>query len=107
MKKVLLIVAALIIAANVSAQNTEKLLKSIKKAQENVVDKPSTSSYIKLGDAYFSAYQQLRGDFQVGWNVNEVGLFGGGSNIVSQEEVVKGGIPFLLVNYTSKFIYYS
>ncbi|MBR2948151.1 MAG: tetratricopeptide repeat protein [Bacteroidales bacterium] len=107
MKKVLLIVAALIIAANVSAQNTEKLLKSIKKAQENVVDKPSTSSYIKLGDAYFSAYQQLRGDFQVGWNVNEVGLFGGGSNIVSQEEVVKGGIPFLLVHYPTKDLYYN
>ncbi len=107
MKKVLLIVAALILAVSAGAQNTEKLLKSINKAKEAVAKKPSTSSYMKLGDAYFSAYQQLRGDFQVGWSANEVALFGGGSNVVSEEEVVRGGIPFYLVHYPTKDLYYN
>lgn len=107
MKKVLLIVAALILAVGAGAQNTEKLLKSINKAQEAVAKKPSTSSYMKLGDAYFSAYQALRGDFQVGWSVNEVALFGGGSNVISEEQVVKGGIPFIVVHYPTKDLYYN
>ena len=107
MKKVLLIVAALILAVGAGAQNTEKLLKSINKAQAAVAKKPSTSSYMKLGDAYFSAYQALRGDFQVGWSVNEVALFGGGSNVISEEQVVKGGIPFIVVHYPTKDLYYN
>ena len=107
MKKVLLIVAALTAAITVGAQNIEKLQKSITKAQEAVSKKPSTSSYMKLGDAYFSAYQQLKGDFQVGWSAQEVMLFGGGQNVISEEQVVKGGIPFIVVHYPTKDLYYN
>lgn len=108
MKKLLLIVVAITVAIGVGAQNTEKLLNSIAKAQQSVEKKPTVSNYIKLGDAYFKAYQQLKGDFQVGWSVNEVALFGGGANsALSSEEVTIGGIPFYVEHYATKDLYYN
>lgn len=81
MKRILLLVSALAITFSVCAQNAQRLLSSIEKAELATQDakknvKPAT--WIKLGDSYLNAYNSLKGVFsqlQPGYTHDDVRLY--------------------------------
>ena len=59
MKKILLIISALVLTMSLGAQTKEAVLKSIDKAQatvENPKKATNPSSWMKLGESYINAY---------------------------------------------------
>lgn len=106
MKKVLLIISALVIAFNMSAQSKEKVLKALDKAQAATMDakkgeKPAT--WIKLSDAYLKVYKAERNGLTVGMNKSDVKQ----TDILSSEVKNINGTNFIVDTYADKVLYYT
>lgn len=106
MKKVLLILSALLITLTVSAQSKEKVLKALDKAiaatqDEKKSSKPAT--WIKLSDAYLKVYKAERDGLTPGVPRNIIGSEG----VISTENRTVTGTQFIIDVYADKEIFYT
>ncbi len=112
MKRLFLMVAALVAAISVSAQNPEKLLSNIKKAEAATVNEKKATNpatWIKYGDAYVKAYDVMLGDglLWIGMSKNEATLLGGGEEPSSVEQVNINGTDYAIEHYAVRDLYYN
>ncbi len=112
MKKLLLIVAAITAVLSASAQNTDKLLSNIKKAEASTLNEKKASNpatWIKYGDAYVKAYDALIGDgmLWIGMSAQEAGLLSGGQTANSVEQSNINGNDYAIEHYDVRDLYYS
>ena len=96
MRKIFLVAVAVLMTTALGAQNAEKLLNNITKAEAAAADEKKSqkvATWIKLGDTYYKAYQEIRGKVQEGWSVNDV-MFTADKAPVSEKQVSVNGIPY-------------
>ena len=80
MKQILLTVAMLAVALTAGAQNKDQLLSSISKAEaatQNEKKAANPNTWIKYGDAFMNAYNDLMGSGWIGMSKTEAMLLGG------------------------------
>ncbi len=112
MKKLILIVAAITAVLSASAQNPEKLLSTIKKAEAATLNEKKASNpttWIKYGDAHVKAYDALIGDgmLWIGMSAQEASLLGGGNAANSVESKNVNGTDYAIEHYDVRDLYYN
>lgn len=109
MKQILLTVAMLAAAFAAGAQNKDQLLSTIDKAKvatENEKKAANPNTWIKYGDAFVDAYNSLFGPLWLGISKTEASFLGG-TQPVSEEQVVLNNIPFNVEHYEFRDLYYN
>lgn len=109
MKQILLTVAILAVAFTAGAQNRDQLLSTIDKAKvatENEKKAANPTTWIKYGDAYVDAYNSLFGPLWIGISKAEASFFGG-TQPVSEEQVVLNNVPYTVEHYEFRDLYYN
>ncbi len=112
MKRLFLMVAALAAVISVSAQNPDKLLSNIKKAEAATLNEKKAASpatWIKYGDAYVKAYDAMIGDglLWIGMSKNEADLLGGGVAPLSVDMKNINGVDYAIEHYAVRDLYYN
>lgn len=116
MKKVLIALAVLasvqIANAQVGIQQitpeaAEKALKSAKSATDNPKKAAKPAMWIKLAEAYVSAYDAPAGNAIVGSSEAEVKLMMGNDKPTSTEQVQLSGIPYVKEVFSNKNLYFA
>ncbi len=106
MKKVLLIMAALMMVTSLFAQDKPKSVKSLDKAIEASVNPKKSenpSTWIKLSDAYIKVYEAERNGLSMGIPRNMIRLEG----LVSSNVENINGVDYLVETYPNKVLYYN
>ena len=109
MRKIFLVAVAVLMTTALGAQNAEKLLNNITKAEAAAADEKKSqkvATWIKLGDTYYKAYQEIRGKVQEGWSVNDV-MFTADKAPVSEKQVSVNGIPYYVQSFDFYDLYYN
>ncbi len=109
MRKIFLVAVAVLMTTALGAQNAEKLLNNITKAEAAAADEKKSqkvATWIKLGDTYYKAYQEIRGKVQEGWSVNDV-MFTADKAPVSEKQVSINGIPYYVQSFDFYDLYYN
>lgn len=110
MKKILLIISALVLTISLGAQTKESVLKNIEKAQQTV-DNPkkasSPASWIKLGEAYEAAYTYSQGGMWIGAQAMDAKLLLKGQQVLSSETKTYSGVSYTVDVYEDKELYYN
>ena len=109
MRKIFLVAVAVLMTTALGAQNAEKLLNNITKAEAAAADEKKSqkvATWIKLGDTYYKAYQEIRGKVQEGWSVNDV-MFTADKAPVSEKQVSINGIPYYVQSFDFHDLYYN
>ena len=110
MKKLLLIVSALVLTVSVSAQTKEVVLKNLDKAKatvENPKKATAPASWLKLAEAYVDAYNQPQIGLWVGAQSMEVKLLLKGQQVLSTETRTVNGNEYTVEVYADKELYYT
>lgn len=110
MKKILLIVSALVLTLSVSAQTREAVIKNIDKAKatvENPKKATNPTSWIKLAEAYVDAYQQPQLGLWVGAQSMEVQLLLKGQQVLASETKTVGNNEYVVEVYADKELYFT
>ncbi|MBO5804875.1 MAG: tetratricopeptide repeat protein [Bacteroidales bacterium] len=110
MKKLLLIVSALVLTVSVGAQTKEVVLKNLDKAKatvENPKKATAPASWLKLAEAYVDAYNQPQIGLWVGAQSMEVKLLLKGQQVLSTETRTVNGNEYTVEVYADKELYYT
>lgn len=110
MKKLLLIVSALVLTVSVGAQTKEVVLKNLDKAKatvENPKKATAPASWLKLAEAYVDAYNQPQIGLWVGAQSMEVKLLLKGQQVLSTETKTVNGNEYTVEVYADKELYYT
>ncbi len=112
MKHLFLMLAALTAAISVSAQNADKLLSNIEKAEAATVNEKKAAlpaTWIKYGDAYVKAYDSMIGEglLWVGMSANEAALLGAGVAPASVDQANLNGVDYAIEHYDLRDLYYN
>ena len=110
MKKLLLIVSALVLTVSVGAQTKEVVLKNLDKAKatvENPKKATAPASWLKLAEAYVDAYNQPQIGLWVGAQSMEVKLLLKGQQVLSTETITVNGNEYTVEVYADKELYYT
>lgn len=110
MKKLLLIISALVLSISVGAQSKEAVIKNLDKAKatvENPKRATNPTSWIKLSEAYVDAYQQPQEGLWVGAQSMEVKLLTKDQQVLSTEEKTISGNNYLVEVYADKELYFT
>jgi hypothetical protein len=102
MKKILLIISALVLTVSLGAQTKEAVLKSIDKAQatvENPKKATNPSSWMKLGESYINAYTFPQSGLWIGAQAMETKLLLKGQQVLSTETKNCSGVDFTVEVY--------
>mgnify|MGYP000000647086 CR=1 FL=1 len=109
MKQILLTVAMLAVALTAGAQNKDQLLSSISKAEaatQNEKKAANPNTWIKYGDAFMNAYNDLMGSGWIGMSKTEAMLLGG-AKPASQEQVTINDNVYDVEHYEFHDYYYN
>ena len=110
MKKLLFVLAMLLMVSQVNAQSNEKVIKEITKAQAEVQNPKKANnpgSWMKLGTAYCNAYDApIKGLYQ-GASQMEVKLLLKGEQVLESKDTEIGGKTYLVDSYADKDLYYD
>lgn len=113
MKKVLLIVAALMAVTSLNAETRDALLSKIAKAKEatqNEKKNTKAATWYALGQAYYDGYAAVKGNVWAGAQQAEVKLLSSemvDSKVVSTETVELSGSQYTVDHYADKDYYFS
>lgn len=110
MKKILLIVAMFSITFAAGAQNTESLISKIDKAKaavENPKKASKPATWMKLGDAYLSAYNEMRGFCKIGFTQTDAAIFTNSRPVSTENITMPDGTPYLVEHYKCRDLYYA
>ena len=110
MKKILLIISALVLTVSLGAQTKEAVLKNIDKAQatvENPKKATNPSSWMKLGESYINAYIFPQSGLWIGAQAMETKLLLKGQQVLSTETKNCSGIDFTVEVYADKELYFN
>lgn len=110
MKKILLIVAFMSLVLSAGAQNKEKLISSINKAKattENPKKAAKPATWIKLGDACLSAYNEMRGFCKIGFSQVDAGLFSNAKPVSTEQVTLPDGTAYTVEHYQYRDLYYN
>lgn len=109
MKKILLAAAMLSLAFTAGAQNKEQLLSNIQKAEVATLNEKKAANpatWIKYGDAFLNAYNELYGDMWIGISKNEALLLGGGKPLSVEQKQLDAGV-FDVEHYEYRDLYFN
>ena len=95
MKKIFLAAAILSLTLAVGAQDKDQLLSSIQKAESvtlNAKKASNPTTWIKYGDAFVNAYNELFGSLWIGISKNEARLFATEKPLSVEQKQLEAGV---------------
>lgn len=110
MKKLLLILSALVIVFTAGAQNKEAVLKNLEKAKlttENPKKAVAPATWMKLSDAYMSAYRFPQSGLWIGASSMDTKLLLKDSKVLSSQVKNLSGTDFTIESYEDKDLYFN
>lgn len=110
MKKILLIISALVLTMSLGAQTKESVLKSVDKAKaatENPKKATRPATWIDLAEAYVDAYAFPQGGIWIGCQAMEAKLVMKGQQVLSTETKTISGVNYTVEVYEDKELYFN
>ena len=110
MKKILLIIAMCSVTFALGAQNKDNLISKIEKAQaavENPKKASKPATWMKLGETYLTAYNEMRGFCKIGFNKTDVAIFTNSKPISTEQVTLSDGMPYTIEHYEYRDLYYN
>src|SRR5574344_33812 len=110
MKKLLLILSALVIVFSAGAQSKESVLKNLEKAKltaENPKKAANPSTWMKLSDAYMNAYRFPQSGLWIGASAMDVKLLLKDSKVLSSQVKNCSGVDYTVDSYEDKDLYFN
>lgn len=110
MKKILLIISALVLTMSLGAQTKESVLKSVDKAKaatENPKKATKPAVWMDLAEAYVDAYAFPQGGIWIGCQAMEAKLVMKGQQVLSTETKTLSGVNYTVEVYEDKELYFN
>lgn len=109
MKKIFLAAAILSLTLAVGAQDKDQLLSSIQKAESvtlNAKKASNPTTWIKYGDSFVNAYNELFGSLWIGISKNEARLFATEKPLSVEQKQLEAGV-FDVEHYECRDLYFN